>query len=109
MNTPTKDLLPLVARLKSCPAHDVTISRELVLKCWEELKREDITPHINPTAPVMAALLMSDDRFKSLLNEAENSLLAELIGVALTRYETKTNPPNKLGKLIAGSIKKEQI
>jgi hypothetical protein len=103
----TETLLPLVAKLKSCSSHDASISREMFLECWDELRREDVRAFINPTAPVMAALVLSDDRFKQLLNEAENTQLLALVNLAVERYEQKTSPPNKLGKLIAGIIKKE--
>ena len=67
--------------------------------------REDVTPFLKPTVPVMAALVLHDDRFRSLLNPSEQEQLHALIQLALDRYEQQTNPPNKLGKLIAGLIK----
>jgi hypothetical protein len=100
-------LLPLVAKLKDCPAHDPGITREMFLECWNELRREDIEHLIKPTVPVMAALILHDDRFARLLNPAEQEQLHALINLAIDRYGQKTNPPNKLGKLIAGIIKKE--
>jgi hypothetical protein len=100
-------LLPLVAKLKACPSHDESFSREMFLECWDELRREDVSAYVNPTVPVMAALVVSDDRFKQLLDETEQSQLDSLVNLAVERYARKTNPPNKLGKLIAGIIKKE--
>jgi hypothetical protein len=49
--------------------------------------------------------LLHDDRFTQLLNSSEQSQLKALVQMALDRYEQQTNPPNKLGKLIAGLIK----
>jgi hypothetical protein len=100
-------LQPLVTKLKACPSHDESFTREIFLEGWDELRREDVSAYVNPTVPVMAALVLSDERFAQLLDETENAQLAELAGTALARYARKTNPPNKLGKLIAGIIKKE--
>jgi hypothetical protein len=97
-------LLPLVARLKNCQAHDANVSRELFLQCWDELRRADLTPFSKPTVPVMAALVLHDDGFGLLLNEAERTQLLALVKLALDRYEQETNPPNQLGKLLAGII-----
>ena len=95
----------IVATLKACPSHHASVSRERFIEGWAELCREDVTPFIKPTVPVMAALLLHDDRFTQLLNEAEQLKLKALVQLALDRYEQQTNPPNKLGKLIAGLIK----
>ena len=97
----------LMARLKACPAYEPSVSREKFLECWAELCHEDVTPFIKPSVSVMAALLLHDDHFAELLNGAEQLQLRALIRLALDRYEQQTNPPNKLGKLIAGTIKKE--
>jgi hypothetical protein len=95
----------IVATLKACPSHHASVSRERFIEAWAELCREDVTPFIKPTVPVMAALLLHDDRFRSLLNPSEQEQLHVLIQLAQDRYEQQTNPPNKLGKLIAGLIK----
>jgi len=95
----------IVATLKACPSHHASVSRERFIEGWAELQREDVTPFIKPTVPVMAALLLHDDRFTQLLNEAEQLKLKALVQLALDRYEQQTHPPNKLGKLIAGLIK----
>ena len=99
-------LQQLFTRLKACPAHDTSLSRERFLEGWDRLRREDITPLINPTAPIMAALVLSNDTFASLLLETERAQLLALVNVAIDRYDQKTNPPNQLGKLLADIIKK---
>ena len=101
----TESLQPLVARLRACPTHETNLSRELFIECWDELHRDDITPLIKPTIPILAALVLHDDRFATLLNAAEHAQLLGLIKLALDRYEQQTQPPNKLGKLIAGILK----
>jgi hypothetical protein len=98
-------LLPLIARLKACPAHDTNVSREGFLECWEELRRTDVTPFNKPSDPIMAALLLADERFAALLDAAEQTQLLTLINRALARYEQQTNPPNQTGKLLVGIIK----
>ncbi|MEI7533967.1 MAG: hypothetical protein WCK57_06310 [Verrucomicrobiae bacterium] len=95
----------IVATLKACPSQHASVSRERFQEGWNELCREDVTPLIKPTVPVMAALLLHDDRFRALLNPSEQEQLHALIQLALDRYEQQTNPPNKLGRLIAGIIK----
>ena len=102
----TKSLLSLMARLQECPAHEVIVSRELFLECWDELQREDVSHLLAPTPPIMAALVLADERFALLLNGAEQAQLRSLVTLARDRYEQQTNPPNKLGRLLAGIIKK---
>jgi len=95
----------IMATLTACPSHHASVSRERFIEGWAELQREDVTPFIKPTVPVMAALVLHDDRFSSLLNPSEQEHLHALVQLALERYEQQTNPPNKLGKLITGLIK----
>lgn len=98
----------IMARLRACPAHETFVSRELFLEGWEELTREGVKHLTKPTIPVMAALVLHDERFEALLNGAEQEQLRSLIQLALDRYEQQTHPPNKLGRLLAG-LTKEQI
>ena len=95
----------IVATLRACPAQHASVSRERFIAGWAELCREDVTPFIKPTIPVMAALVLHDDRFASLLNSSERDQLDALIQLALDRYEQQTNPPNKLGRLIADCVR----
>jgi hypothetical protein len=103
----TSSLQSLVTALKQCPSHEASVSREIFLECWDELQREGVTHLIKPTVPVMAALVLHDDRFEQLLNQTEQAQLLSLVNLAIARYDQQTNPPNKLGKLMAGIIKKE--
>ena len=98
----------LMATLRACPAHETFVSRELFLEAWGDLTREDVTPFNRPPVPVMAALVLQDDRFEALLNEAEQEQLRAIVQLALDRYDEQTHPPNKLGWLLAG-LTKEQI
>ena len=111
MTTPTKPstLLPLVARLRVCPAHDNGFSKEMLIETWGDFRQlapeegDEITPAI------MAGLVLYDEeQFAQLLNEAEHTQLVALAKVALERYQQKTNPPNKLGKIIAAAIKEKE-
>jgi len=104
----SENLLPLVAALKQCPTHDSNVSREMFIEAWDQLVREDVTPFTKPTLPVMAALLLNDEDFARLLNEAENLQLTALVQLAQDRFEQQTNPPNKFGKIIAGIINKKE-
>ena len=100
-------LLSLVTTLRDCPTHETFVTRETFLEGWDELQREGVTHLIKPTLPVMAALLLHDEQFAALLNESERIQLTALVQLALDRYEAQTNPPNKFGKLLTGSLKKE--
>jgi len=99
--------LPLVAQLRRCPTHAATVSREQFIAAWQELQRVDVTPFLQPTVPILAALLLSDDRFTGLLDESESAQLNDLVELALNRYDQQTNPPNKLGRILSGLIRKE--
>lgn len=101
----TESLQPLVTRLRACPTHYTTVNRERFLEAWEDLKRETSSQLRQPTMPVMAALILDDDRFAQLLKPEERAQLKQLIAVALERYEQQTNPINRVGKLLAGLIK----
>jgi hypothetical protein len=105
MNT----LLNLVQTLRACPTHEASVSREMFLECWDELQREDVTPLAKPTMPIMAALLLNDDRFRGLLQEEEILQLLAIVQLAQNRYEQQANPPNKFGKLLAGCFTEDEI
>ena len=95
----------ILAVLKSCPTHHASVTREQFLAGWAELQGERLGHQ--PTLPIMAALLLHDDRFMPLLNDTELSQLQALVQLALDRYEQQTNPPNKLGRLLTGLTKQE--
>ena len=58
-----------------------------------------------PAPAVIAGLVLHDENIARLLNVTERAQLLALSTVALERYQEKTNPPNKLGKTIAASLK----
>ena len=93
----------ILAVLKGCPTRHASVTREQFLAGWSELQAERLSHQ--PTLPLMAALLLHDDRFRQLLNDPELSQLQSLVQLALDRYEQQTNPPNKLGRLLSGLIK----
>jgi hypothetical protein len=108
MTTPAKPnaLLPLVAKLKACPSRDNSLSEELLSKTWERFKHQAWEPDNKITTAVMAGVILYDEeQIAQLLNEAERSQMAALAKLALERYQQKTNPPNKLGKIIAAALK----
>ena len=102
------NLLALVDRLKACPAYDTSISEKALHETWNCFRQIDLEDGDAVTPAIVAALVLHDDEvFAGLLNEEENSRLLALAKTAFDRYQQITNPPNKLGKLIAGIIKKE--
>ena len=99
-------LLPLVAKLKACSAQDNSFSQKLLIEIWGCLKQTDLERGDELTPSIMAGLVLYDEeQFASLLNEAERAQLVALAKVAPERFKQKTNPPNKLGKTIAASLK----
>ena len=96
----------MLAKLKACPSHDSSFSEKMLVETWGCFRQlapehgDEITPAI------MAGLVLYDDeQFAQLLNEAERSQMLALAREALERYQQKTHPPNKLGKIIAAALK----
>ena len=108
MTTPTKPsaLLPLVEKLKACGSRDNHFSEKMLVETWNGFKQIDPEHGDQMTPAVMAGLILFDEEdFAQLLNEAERSQMVALAKLAFERYRQKTNPPNKLGKLIAAALK----
>jgi hypothetical protein len=107
MTTPAKPgaLLTLVEKLKACPAHDNSFSGELLLQTWASFQQADPEEGNEPSPAILAGLILYDEQFARLLNEAERARMTALARVAWERYQEKTNPPNKLGKIIAAALK----
>lgn len=95
----------LMQTLRACPTHEAGVSRERLTERWNGLIHEELTD--KPSLPVMAALLLHDEQFGDLLDEAEEQQLTDLVQRALDRYHQQTNPPNTFGKLLAGSLQTE--
>ena len=110
MTTQTKPstLLPLVARLLPCPSLDNSFSKEMLNATWERFRQLAWESGDELTPAALAGLILYDDQFAQLLNKAERSQMVALARVALERYQQKTNPPNKLGKIIAAALKEKE-
>jgi hypothetical protein len=103
-----KTLLALVEELKSCPAQETGISEKALLETWKCFSQIDLEQGDELTPAIVAGLILYDaEQFGGLLGESERSQMDASAKAALERYKKLTNPPNKLGKLIAGIIKKE--
>lgn len=100
----TKTLRAIVAKLKECSSLDNSITRESLRKKWEILRQQQWSVE-KPHPAVVAGLILHDNAIAQLLNEAERAQLRTLIKAAIERYQEKINPPNKLGKTIAASLK----
>ena len=96
-------LSPLVALLQTCPPRDTSISRELYREAWAELRRAE------DSASILTALVLHDLRFQRLLTDPEYQQLVELDRLIQMRYEQRLHPPNPLGLLMAGVLKKESV
>ena len=99
MSAKSNALRRLFAQLKECPSRHNRFPGEMERQTWERFKQEDeLTP------AVLAGLVLYDETFAQLLNEAERSQMLALAAKALERYRQETNPPNQLGKIIAASL-----
>jgi hypothetical protein len=56
-------------------------------------------------AVLVGVILYDQEIFARLLNEAERAQLVALGKTALERYQQRNNPPNKLGRTIAATLK----
>ena len=104
MSAKSKALRRLFAQLKECPSRYNRFPGEMPRQTWERFQRMAWEPEDELTPAVMAGLILYDDTFAQLLNEAERSQMLALAGKALERYRQETNPPNQLGKIIAASL-----
>ena len=99
-------LLALAAKLKNCPTQDERITQQRFIQTWNSFKT--ITPEqgdkITP-AVVAAVVLYDEEVFGCLLNQAEQARFVSLSRMAWEQYLQRTNPPNKLGNLIAAALK----
>ena len=81
----------------------------MLLETWKSFGATDLERGDQITPAVVVGLILYDqETFGCLLDETERAQLVALGKVALERYQQKTNPPNKLGKTLAASLK-EQI
>jgi len=109
MTTKPGLLSPLMARLKACSTRDNGLSKKLLHETWAALKQTDLERGDQPTPSIMAALVLFDEeQFAGLMTEAELEQMLALARTALERFNERINPPNKLGKTIAATLK-EQI
>jgi len=107
--TQTGSLQSLVAELKACPSQDNSFSQKLLIETWGCLKQTVLERGDELTPSIMAGLVVYDEeQFAQLLNEAEHAQLVALARTALERFRERTNPPNKLGKAIAASLKENK-
>jgi hypothetical protein len=107
MTKPTNKnvLLPLVYSLQRCPSRQEGVSAQLMGDVWDRLKTESLSHTNRPAPAIMAALVLHHGTIGELLTGPERSQLLALANLAVERYEQRTNPPNKLGNLIAGTLK----
>jgi hypothetical protein len=99
-------LLPLVAKLKSCPTQDDRITPQRFVETWNSFKQ--IAPEHGDTvtsAMLVGLVLYDPETFAPLLTPAEREQLIRLGLVAQERYQRRTNPANNLGKRIVASLK----
>ena len=104
MSAKSNALRRLFAQLKECPSRYNRFPGELPRQIWERFKRVAWEPEDELTPAVIAGLILYDETFAQLLNEAERSQLLALAMKALEQYRHETNPSHQLGKLIAATL-----
>ena len=106
MNQAKAKLMELSQRLKACPSLDTSINPKLFRETWNAFREINLDQGDEITTAVITAVILYDPQsFSPLLDEAELSLLNTIARSALERYQTKTNPANQPGKLIAELLK----
>ena len=108
MNQAKEKLRDLSQRLKGCPSLDTSINPKLFRETWNAFREINLDHGDEITTAVITAVILHDPEvFNPLLDEAELSLLNTIARSALERYQTKTNPSNQPGKLIAELLKEK--
>ena len=106
MSQAKEKLMELSQRLKGCPSLDTSINPKLFRETWNAFREINLDQGDEITTAVITAVILYDPQsFSPLLDEAELSLLNTIARSALERYQTKTNPANQPGKLIAELLK----
>lgn len=99
-------LLPLVAKLRTCPSRNSGFSDKMLIETWENFKQLDLEHGDELVPSIMAGLILYDkEQFAPLLNEVEQAQMLALAAKALERFQQLTHPPNKLGNVIAAALK----
>jgi hypothetical protein len=98
-------LLSLVAELQRCGSRNGQAMQQTVSEVWETLRRDAIGESNPPSRAALAAVVVQSKVAAQLLTADEHEQLLALADLVLDRYEQRTKPPNKLGKLIAGIVK----
>ncbi len=102
--TKARVLLPLLARLRACPAREIGYSGPMLIEAWERVRKQTVNQI--PALSVMGALIL-DSHFGDLLKANELAQFFALARVALERWETK-NKTNQVGKLLFDCIQEEK-
>jgi hypothetical protein len=98
-------LLKLANELKNCSSRDAKAFRDTASEAWTSLCDQKLGEGNKPSAAMIAALVIHSTVIGQLLHSEEREELMRLAGLALGRYEQRTNPPNKIGNLLAGILK----
>ncbi len=108
MSAKTNALRRLFVQLKECPSRYNRFPGDMPRQTWERFQRVAWEPEDEVTPAVLAGVILYDETFAQLLNEAERSQMLALAGKALERYRQETHPPNQLGKIIAATLKESK-
>ncbi len=79
--------------------------KQTVSEAWDALRRDSISESTLASRAVLAAVVIHSNVAAQLLTVEEHNQLLVLADLVLDRYEQRTHPPNKLGKLIAAIVK----
>jgi hypothetical protein len=107
MSNQTNPLLPLAGLLAQCSSRDGRATSEIVGEAWDELRQVSFKQMDEPSSAVIAAVMINNKVIGEILAPAEHKELLRLARLAQQRYQERTNPPNKVGNLIAGILKEQ--
>jgi len=99
----------LVQNLKLCPTLESTIKPKLLHEAWSSFRRLDPEHGDEVTPAMLVALILHDEEsFAELLTEAQLDQLHIVAGQAMQQYELAIKPKNKVGQLLATTIKENE-
>ncbi|MGZ4961682.1 MAG: hypothetical protein ACXWC8_03915 [Limisphaerales bacterium] len=93
--------------LRRSPTDPTTITADQMKKSWAEMVQAGVNP-AKPFLSTMVALVLSDETFRSLINNKEYEQLCSIAANAVEEYNRLINPEHQIGRQIADVIKEAQ-
>ena len=105
MSAKSKDVFVAIFRqLKACETRDEPITEQRLEEAWMELVRLNR----GDTPSMLAALLVYDDAFQTLITTEERNQLLAIVKKAVDQYERQLHPHTDIGRKLADAINPEK-